>query len=72
MIQDRPGRVVAFEPKLDELLAIFLARVAETEREGWLGEMEGFRSAWLAPKTSLLKWTDELPAARQSTSACQA
>ncbi len=29
-------------------------------------------SAWLAPKTSSLKWADELPEARRSTSVCHA
>lgn len=33
---------------------------------------KGSGSAWLAPKTSSLTWTDILPAVRRSTSACHA
>ncbi|GAA2485453.1 hypothetical protein GCM10010393_15590 [Streptomyces gobitricini] len=36
------------------------------------GRSKGSGSVWLEPETSLLKWTDERPAVRRSTSACRA
>ena len=55
--------------RLVEIRDNLTARIAEAQREGWLGDVEGLRSASTAPTTNSLRSNDAHPARRPSTSA---
>ncbi len=59
----------AQRPRIAEIRDNLIARIAEAEREGWLGEVEGLKSASPAPRTNSPRST-AAPAPPPSTSAC--